>query len=218
MAMLFRLTLSLRTRTLIKTTMKTQPKTRNASLARLIDGNRNRAAIIQVIIKHNGYISISAIAKQLQLARSTVIRHIYILKYLRLIRHDGKQRGGRWQVVNCNRWDINRYMGITLQLTNHLNRLVIDEDPDESSTIGIESGTINHECSTINHECGTTQKQPMFLDVNRLCKKHPQFSHISQLSQKIHPSPSSPKILRAPRGFAASDSSKLFERTISLQS
>ena len=166
--------------------MKTQPKTRNASLARLIDGNRNRAAIIQVIIKHNGYISISAIAKQLQLARSTVIRHIYILKYLRLIRHDGKQRGGRWQVVNCNRWDINRYMGITLQLTGHLNRLVIDEDPDECNTIGIESGTINHERSTINHERGTIQNQPIFLKVNRLHENHPHFSHISRISQKIH--------------------------------
>ena len=168
--------------------MKTQPKTRNASLARLIDGNRNRAAIIQVIIKHNGCISISAIAKQLQLARSTVIRHIYILKYLRLIRHDGKQRGGRWQVVNCNRWDINRYMGITLQLTGHLNRLVIDEDPDECNTIGIESGTINHERSTINHERGTIQNQPIFLKVNRLHENHPHFSHISRISQKIHPS------------------------------
>ena len=175
--------------------MKTQPKTRNASLARLIDGNRNRAAIIQVIIKHNGYISISAIAKQLQLARSTVIRHIYILKYLRLIRHDGKQRGGRWQVVNCNRWDINRYMGITLQLTGHLNRLVIDEDPDECNTIGIESGTINHERSTINHERstinherGTIQNQPIFLKVNRLHENHPHFSHFSRNSRTSTPS------------------------------
>lgn len=108
--------------------MKTPPKTRNASLACIIDGNRTRAAIIRVIINHNGYISISAIAKQLQLARSTVIRHIYILKYLRLIQHDGKQRGGRWRVVNCSRWDINRYMGIPLKLISHLNRLGIDED------------------------------------------------------------------------------------------
>ena len=107
--------------------MKTQPKTRNASLARLID-------------------------------------------------------------VNCNRWDINRYMGITLQLTGHLNRLVIDEDPDECNTIGIESGTINHERSTINHERGTIQNQPIFLKVNRLHENHPHFSHISRISQKIHPS------------------------------
>ena len=112
--------------------MKTPSKTRNASLARIIDGNRNRAAIIRVIIKHNGYVSISAIAKQLQLARSTVIRHIYILKYLRLIRHDGKQRGGRWRVVNCSRWDINRYMGIPLKLISHLNRLDIDEDWEDT--------------------------------------------------------------------------------------
>ena len=168
--------------------MKTQPKTRHASLARLIDGNRNRAAIIQVIIKHNGYISISAIAKQLQLARSTVIRHIYILKYLRLIRHDGKQRGGRWQVVNCNRWDINRYMGITLQLTCHLNRLVIDEDPDECNTIGIESGTINHECSTIVNESSTIQNQSILLKDNWLYEKNPHFSHFSRNSRTSTPS------------------------------
>ena len=107
--------------------MKTQPKTRNASLARLID-------------------------------------------------------------VNCNRWDINRYMGITLQLTGHLNRLVIDEDPDECNTIGIESGTINHERSTINHERGTIQNQPIFLKVNRLHENHPHFSHISRNSRTSTPS------------------------------
>ena len=172
--------------------MKTPPKTRNASLARIIDGNRNRAAIIRAIIKHNGYISISAIAKQLQLARSTVIRHIYILKYLRLIQHDGKQRGGRWRVVNCSRWDINRYMGIPLKLISQLNRLDIDEDldwegsdgcgtiRDGSSTKRSESGTNNNGSSTKKHESSTTSKQPMFLEVNRLYENRPHFSHISQ--------------------------------------
>lgn len=133
--------------------MKTPPKTRNASLARLLDGNRNRAAIIRVIIKHNGYISISAIAKQLHLACATVIRHIYILKYLHLIQHEGKQRGGRWRVVNCTRWEISQYMGIPLQLICHLNRLDIDEDlewnePDEGCTKPDEGSTKNHEGST----------------------------------------------------------------------
>ena len=151
--------------------MKTPPKTHYASLARLIDGNRNRAAIIRVIIKHNGYISISDIAKQLQLARSTVIRHIYMLKYLRLIQHEGKVRGGRWRVVNCSRWDINEFMGIPLKLSCHLNRFATADDlewdePDESGIIQNESGTKKHECSTKKHECGTVSKEPMFLIVN----------------------------------------------------
>ena len=119
--------------------MKKLPKTHHASLARLIDGNRTRAAIIRTIIKHNGYISISEIAKQLQLARSTVIRHIYVLKYLRLIQHEGKVRGGRWRVANCSRWDINEYMGIPLKLSCHLNRFASADDlecdePNVSST------------------------------------------------------------------------------------
>ena len=160
--------------------MKTPSKTRNASLACIIDGNRTRAAIIRVIIKHNGYISISAIAKQLQLARSTVIRHIYILKCLRLIRHDGKQRGGRWRVVNCTRWDINRYMGIPLKLISDLNRLDIDEDLDweESDARGTKingcgtkingCGTKPDGCGTKSNGSGTTSKQPKFLEANRL--------------------------------------------------
>ena len=149
--------------------MKTPPKTRHASLARIIDGNRTRAAIIRTIIQHNGYIS--AIAKQLQLARSTVIRHIYVLKYLRLIQREGKARGGRWRVVNCSRWDINEFMGIPLKLSCHLNRFATADDlewdePDESGIIQNESGTKKHECSTKKHECGTVSKEPMFLIVN----------------------------------------------------
>lgn len=151
--------------------MKTLPKTHHASLARLIDGNRNRAAIIRVIIKHNGFISISAIAKQLQLARSTVIRHIYMLKYLRLIQHEGNVRGGRWRVVNCSRWDINDYMGIPLKLSCHLNRFASADDlewdePDESSIKQNESGTKQNECSTKKHECGTDTKDQIFLSIN----------------------------------------------------
>ncbi|MBO4814102.1 MAG: winged helix-turn-helix transcriptional regulator [Muribaculaceae bacterium] len=130
--------------------MKTLPKTHHASIARLIDGNRTRAAIIRTIIKHNGYISISEIAKQLQLARSTVIRHIYVLKYLRLIQHEGKVRGGRWRVINCSRWDINEYMGIPLKLSCHLNRFATTDDldwdePDESSMKPNGCGTKNNE-------------------------------------------------------------------------
>ncbi len=155
--------------------MKTLPKTYHAAIARLIDGNRYRAAIIRVIINHNGYISITDIAKQLQLARSTVIRHIKILKHLRLIQHEGTPKGGRWRVVNCNRWDINLYMGIPLKLSFHLNRFASAEDleweeaidrgtiphvrgtkNDVCGTINHDCGTINHDCGTINHDCGTT--------------------------------------------------------------
>lgn len=151
--------------------MKTLPKTHHASLARLIDGNRNRAAIIRTIIKHKGYISISAIAKQLQLARSTVIRHIYVLKYLRLIQHEGKVQGGRWRVVNCSRWDLNDYMGIPLRLSCQLNRFATADDlewdePDERSTI-------NNERSTIKHESGTMQSvESMFITAYDSANKH----------------------------------------------
>ncbi len=166
-------------------------KTYHAAIARLIDGNRNRAAIIRVIINHNGQISITAIAKQLQLARSTVIRHIKILKYLRLIQHEGTAKGGRWRVVNCNRWDINQYMGIPLKLSCQLNRFATAEDleweeaidrgtiphvrgtkNDVRGTKNDVRGTKNDVCGTINHECGTTNQgrsttpnQPMFLEV-----------------------------------------------------
>lgn len=141
--------------------MKTQPKTCHAAIARLIDGNRNRAAIIRVIINHNGYISITGIADQLQLARSTVIRHIKILKHLRLILHQGTNKGGRWRVVNCNRWDINRYMGIPLHLSCQLNRFATAEDLEweeaiDRGTIPHVRGTENHDCGTKNHDCGTT--------------------------------------------------------------
>ena len=151
--------------------MKTLPKTLNATIAQLVHGNAVRAYIINIIIAHNGYISISAIAKQLQLARSTVIRHIYMLKYLRLIQHEGNVRGGRWSVVNCSRWDINDYMGIPLKLSCHLNRFASADDlewdePDESSIKQNESGTKQNECSTKKHERSTTSKQPIFLKVN----------------------------------------------------
>ena len=149
--------------------MKTPPKTRHASLARIIDGNRTRAAIIRTIIQHNGYIS--AIAKQLQLARSTVIRHIYVLKYLRLIQREGKARGGRWRVVNCSRWDINEFMGIPLKLSCHLNRFATADDlewdePDERSIKPNGSGMKNNEFGTIKHESSTTSKQLIFLKIN----------------------------------------------------
>jgi DNA-binding transcriptional ArsR family regulator len=159
--------------------MKKLPKTHHASLARLIDGNRTRAAIIRTIIKHNGYISISEIAKQLQLARSTVIRHIYVLKYLRLIQHEGKVRGGRWRVANCSRWDINEFMGIPLKLSCHLNRFATadDLDWDEPNDNGMKRGSgcgmKNNEFGTIKHECSTKQSQEnMFITVYDSANNH----------------------------------------------
>ncbi len=63
--------------------MKTPPKTLNATIAQLVHGNALRSYIINVIIAHNGRISIAGIAKLMFRSREAIAKHIRMLEAMR---------------------------------------------------------------------------------------------------------------------------------------
>ena len=98
--------------------MKTPSRTLNATIAQLVHGNAVRAYIINVILAHNGRISI---AKLMFRSREAIAKHIRMLEAMRVIQHVGTRRKGFWRVAPLNRVQLNQVMGIPPQLAQRFN-------------------------------------------------------------------------------------------------
>ena len=101
--------------------MKTPSRTLNATIAQLVHGNAVRAYIINIIIAHNGRISIAGIAKLMFRSREAIAKHIRMLQAMRVIQHVGTRRKGYWRVAPLNRAQLNQLMGIPPQLAQRFN-------------------------------------------------------------------------------------------------
>ena len=101
--------------------MKTPPKTLNATIAQLVHGNALRSYIINVMIAHNGRISIAGIAKLMFRSREAIAKHIRMLEAMRVIQHVGTRRKGYWRVAPLNQAQLNQLMGIPPQLAQRFN-------------------------------------------------------------------------------------------------
>ncbi|MBQ2490075.1 MAG: Lrp/AsnC family transcriptional regulator [Muribaculaceae bacterium] len=109
--------------------MKTISKTIYATIAQLVHGNNVRAYIINLILAHNGRISIAGIAKLMFRSREAIAKHIRVLEAMRVIRHIGTKRNGYWQVIPLNQAQLNQRMGIPPQLAQQFNRVRLKSRP-----------------------------------------------------------------------------------------
>ncbi|MBQ4139621.1 MAG: hypothetical protein II592_08815, partial [Muribaculaceae bacterium] len=89
-------------------------KTLNATIAQLVHGNALRSYIINVMIAHNGRISIAGIAKLMFRSREAIAKHIRMLEAMRVIQHVGTRRKGYWRVAPLNQAQLNQLMGFRL--------------------------------------------------------------------------------------------------------
>ena len=143
-------------------------KTLNATIAKLVHGNAVRAYIINIIIAHNGRISIAGIAKLMFRSREAIAKHIRVLEAMRVIQHVGTTRKGYWRVVALNKAQLNQIMGIPPQLVQRFDGIRFKSH----STIVHNNATQVHNNTTEAH------KLPP--------KVHKQASEVHNESTKAH--------------------------------
>ena len=148
--------------------MKTLPKTLNATIAKLVHGNAVRGYIINIILAHNGRISIAGIAKLMFRSREAIAKHIRVLEAMRVIQHVGTTRKGYWRVVALNKAQLNQIMGIPPQLVQRFDGIRFKSH----STIVHNNATQVHNNTTEAH------KLPP--------KVHKQASEVHNESTKAH--------------------------------
>ena len=148
--------------------MKTLPKTLNATIAKLVHGNAVRSYIINIIIAHNGRISIAGIAKLMFRSREAIAKHIRMLEAMRVIQHVGTTRKGYWRVAPLNKAQLNQLMGIPPQLVQRYDGIRFKSQ----STIVHENATQVHNNATEAHKLAP--------------KVHKQASEVHNESTKVH--------------------------------
>ena len=143
-------------------------KTLNATIAKLVHGNAVRGYIINIIIAHNGRISIAGIAKLMFRSREAIAKHIRVLEAMRVIQHVGTKRKGYWRVAPLNKAQLNQLMGIPPQLVHRFDGIRLKSH-----------STIVHENATQVHNNATEAHKPA-------PKVHKQASEAHNESTKVH--------------------------------
>ena len=128
--------------------MKTLPKTLNATIAKLVHGNAVRGYIINIILAHNGRISIAGIAKLMFRSREAIAKHIRVLEAMRVIQHVGTTRKGYWRVAPLNKAQLNQLMGIPPQLVQRFDGIRFKPH----STKALDNSTQVHNNCTEAHK------------------------------------------------------------------
>ena len=148
--------------------MKTLPKTLNATIAKLVHGNAVRGYIINIILAHNGHISIAGIAKLMFRSREAIAKHIRVLEAMRVIQHVGTTRKGYWRVAPLNKAQLNQLMGIPPQLVQRFDGIRLKPH----STKALDNSTQVHNNYTEAHKPAS--------------KVHKQASEVHNESTKAH--------------------------------